>query len=83
MFAKLRPLVVAACPFVNLPETQEGRWGARLIAEDMKKCVWVTADSSGAIWSGRKARICVGRKFTGLRENGKALNVTKGGSGEA
>jgi hypothetical protein len=41
VFAELRPLVVADCPFVNLPETHKGRWGTDLIAEDMKKCVWV------------------------------------------
>jgi ATP-dependent DNA ligase len=26
---------------VNLPETHKGRWGTGLIAEDMKKCIWV------------------------------------------
>jgi len=40
-FAKLRPLVIADCPFENLPETEKGRWGTGLAAEDMKKCVWV------------------------------------------
>jgi ATP-dependent DNA ligase len=41
IFGKLRPLVVADCPFSNLPETHEGRWGTGLTAEDMKKCIWV------------------------------------------
>ncbi|MGB7846731.1 MAG: hypothetical protein WBL63_14030 [Candidatus Acidiferrum sp.] len=41
IFAKLRPLVMSNCPFVNLPETHKGRWGDGLTADDMEKCVWV------------------------------------------
>jgi bifunctional non-homologous end joining protein LigD len=41
VFGKLRPLEVAVCPFVNLPETHKGRWGVGLTTEDMEKCVWV------------------------------------------
>ncbi len=41
VFAKLQPMVVSECPFANLPETEKGRWGTGLTAEDMKKCVWV------------------------------------------
>ena len=40
-FVRLQPLVVATCPFVNLPEAEKGRWGTGLTAEDMKKCVWL------------------------------------------
>jgi len=41
VFEKLRPLGRAECPFVNLPETRQTRWGEALTAEKMKKCVWV------------------------------------------
>jgi ATP-dependent DNA ligase len=41
LFEKLRPLVTADCPFVNLPETRKARRGEALTAEKMKKCVWV------------------------------------------
>jgi len=41
VFAKLRPLGTALCPFMNLPETYKGRWGDGLTAADMNKCVWV------------------------------------------
>jgi DNA ligase D-like protein (predicted ligase) len=41
VFRKLQPLVVEACPFVNLPERGRSRWGESLTAEKMKKCVWV------------------------------------------
>jgi DNA ligase D-like protein (predicted ligase) len=41
LFRKLRPLVVKACPFVNLPERGRSRWGESLTAEKMKECAWV------------------------------------------
>jgi DNA ligase D-like protein (predicted ligase) len=41
VFARLRPLTMADCPFANLPEKEKGRWGTGLTADDMKKCVWV------------------------------------------
>jgi ATP-dependent DNA ligase len=44
LMEKLRPLEVAACPFANLPEAREGRWGEGLTAEKMKECVWVRPD---------------------------------------
>ena len=36
----LLPLETPTCPFVNLPEAEEERWGTGLTADDMKKCVW-------------------------------------------
>jgi bifunctional non-homologous end joining protein LigD len=41
IFARLKPLLNAKCPFANLPETHKGRWGEGLTASDMEKCVWV------------------------------------------
>ena len=41
VFGKLRKLVIRECPFVNLPETRQTRWGEGLTADVMKKCVWV------------------------------------------
>jgi hypothetical protein len=41
VFGKIKHLKRAKCPFVNLPETAEGRWGQGLTAEKMKKCVWL------------------------------------------
>jgi ATP-dependent DNA ligase len=34
-------LKTAKCPFVNLPELADGRWGQGLTAEKMKECVWL------------------------------------------
>jgi len=41
VYGQLKPLIIAKCPFVNLPETGRARWGEILDAEKMKKCVWV------------------------------------------
>ena len=44
VFEKLRPLARVECPFVNLPETRQTRWGEALTAEKMKKCIWVNPE---------------------------------------
>src|SRR6266478_4146685 len=36
LFDKLKPLVIPECPFVNLPEKKQSRWGQGLTADDMK-----------------------------------------------
>lgn len=41
LFAKLRKLKVATCPFSNLPERKGGRWGQGLTAAKMAECRWV------------------------------------------
>jgi bifunctional non-homologous end joining protein LigD len=41
VFAQIKPLKIDKCPFVNLPEKSDGRWGQGLTAEKMKACVWV------------------------------------------
>jgi hypothetical protein len=46
----------AKCPFVNLPETTDGRCGQGLTAEKMKKCVWLKPEAVAQIeflgWTG-------------------------------
>ena len=37
VFARLKPLLISKCPFVNLPERHKGRWGEGLTAADMEK----------------------------------------------
>jgi DNA ligase D-like protein (predicted ligase) len=41
VFEQIRPLKTPKCPFVNLPELGDGRWGQGLTAEKMKTCVWL------------------------------------------
>jgi bifunctional non-homologous end joining protein LigD len=39
--AGLKPLRVQHCPFVNLPDTDVGRWGAGITADQMHEMHWV------------------------------------------
>jgi DNA ligase D-like protein (predicted ligase) len=41
LFKRLRPLRIDACPFANLPEKRNGRWGQGLTAAKMKDCRWL------------------------------------------
>lgn len=41
LFKKIKPLEIADCPFVNLPEKKAGRWGAGLTASKMAECRWL------------------------------------------
>jgi DNA ligase D-like protein (predicted ligase) len=41
VFTHIKQLKTPKCPFVNLPEIGEGRWGQGLTAEKMKGCVWL------------------------------------------
>ena len=45
VFETLNYLRIAGCPFVNLPETEPGRWGQGLTAEKMKECIWVKPET--------------------------------------
>jgi bifunctional non-homologous end joining protein LigD len=49
VFETIRHFKIAKCPFVNLPETEPGRWGQGLTAEKMKECVWVKPESVAQI----------------------------------
>ena len=41
LYARLKPIIAAACPFANLPELKSGRWGQGLTADKMRDCIWV------------------------------------------
>jgi DNA ligase D-like protein (predicted ligase) len=79
VFAKLRPLVVPECPFVNLPETRKPRWGEALTTEKMKKCVWVRPRIVAQIefleWT--EADHLRHSKFVGLRYDKNPRSVVK------
>ena len=85
VFEKLRPLARVECPFVNLPETRQTRWGEALTAEKMKKCIWVNPELVAQIefleWteSGHLRHA----KFAGLRDDKDARTVVKEHAGEA
>jgi bifunctional non-homologous end joining protein LigD len=79
VFETLRSLVTPKCPFVNLPETREARWGEALTAEKMKKCVWVRPEVVTQIefleWT--DADHLRHSKFAGLRDDKQARLVVK------
>jgi bifunctional non-homologous end joining protein LigD len=41
LYTLLNPHVIRSCPFGNLPEAKNGRWGQGLTAAKMKACIWV------------------------------------------
>jgi DNA ligase D-like protein (predicted ligase) len=85
VFSKLKQLVTASCPFVNLPETRRSRFGEELNAEKMKKAVWLRPEAVAQIefleWTeGNRLRHS---KFVGLREDKNPRSVVKEQAGEA
>ena len=85
VFVKLQPLQIPACPFVNLPEADKGRWGTGLTADDMKKCVWVRTEALARIefleWTENDNLRHA--KFAGLREDKNARTATREHAGGA
>jgi bifunctional non-homologous end joining protein LigD len=79
VYAKLKPLVIDKCPFVNLPETGRARWGEILDAEKMKKCVWVRPKLVAVVefleWT--EADRLRHSKFVALREDKNWREVVK------
>jgi DNA ligase D-like protein (predicted ligase) len=79
LFKKFRPLEIAECPFVNLPETRSGRWGQGLTKAKMADCRWLKPVLVGQFefleWTGdnhlRHTR------FIGLREDKAPRDVRR------
>jgi ATP-dependent DNA ligase len=71
VFQKLKHLQTAKCPFVNLPELAEGRWGQGLTAGQMKECVWLKPEALAHIEFLKRTRADYLRhtKFAGLRDD--------------
>jgi DNA ligase D-like protein (predicted ligase) len=79
VFAQIKGLKIAKCPFANLPEKSEGRWGQGLTAEKMKGCVWLKPKAVVRIdfaeWTGAdKLRHT---KFIALREDKDPRKVVR------
>jgi bifunctional non-homologous end joining protein LigD len=79
VFDKLKHLRTAACPFANLPEAMEGRWGQGLTAEKMKECVWLRPEAVARIdfleWTG--ADHLRHTMFVALREDKEPRKVVR------
>jgi DNA ligase D-like protein (predicted ligase) len=79
VFAKIKDLKTDKCPFVNLPEQSEGRWGQGLTADKMKSCVWrkpkIVVRIDFAEWT--RADKLRHTKFIGLREDKDPKKVVR------
>jgi ATP-dependent DNA ligase len=83
LFKRFQSLASAACPFANLPESRDGRWGEGLTAEKMRDCRWLTPVLVGQFefveWTPdghlRHSR------FMGLVENKRPQDVTRQAGG--
>jgi bifunctional non-homologous end joining protein LigD len=79
VFAQIKHLKIDKCPFANLPEKAEGRWGQGLTAQKMKGCVWLKPKAVARIdfaeWTG--ANKLRHTKFVAMREDKDPRKVVK------
>jgi len=79
VFEEIRYLRIAKCPFVNLPETEPGRWGQGLAAEKMRECIWVKPETVARIdfleWTG--ADHLPDARFVALRDDKDPQKIVK------
>jgi bifunctional non-homologous end joining protein LigD len=79
VFDKIKHLKTTKCPFVNLPETADGRWGQGLTVEKMKECVWLKPEVVAHIefleWTG--ADHLRHTKFIALRDDKDPREVVR------
>ena len=79
LFARMRPLEIADCPFANLPEAKSGRWGQGLTKEKMMECRWVKPLLVGQFefleWT--EDNHLRHTRFIGLREDKPARDVRR------
>jgi len=79
LFERFRGLEVQDCPFVNLPEARNGRWGEGLTKEKMQECRWLKPVLVGQFefteWT-PEGHLRHSR-FVGLREDKKATDVVR------
>ena len=79
LYARLKPLIARKCPFTNLPELKNGRWGQGLTAAKMKECIWVkpklVANFEFLEWTDTNHVRHI--KFVGLRTDKNAPQVVR------
>jgi DNA ligase D-like protein (predicted ligase) len=79
VFEQIKGLRASKCPFVNLPEAGDGRWGQGLTAEKMRNCVWLRPEAVVRIdfreWTG--ADHLRHTRFVGLRDDKDPRKVVR------
>jgi DNA ligase D-like protein (predicted ligase) len=79
VFKRLKPLIAAKSPFVNLADKTPGRWGQGITAEKMKVCTWLKPEVVVRIdfreWTdGERLRHT---KFIGIRDDKDPRKVAR------
>jgi bifunctional non-homologous end joining protein LigD len=79
LHAALRKIATDSCPFANLPEKRDGRWGQGVTAAEMKRCHWVKPVMVCQVKFGEWTREDRLRQpvFLGLREDKDAREVVR------
>lgn len=79
LFKQLEPLQVAKCPFINLPDAKQSRWGGGVTPEEMAELHWVRPKLVAQIrfqeWTA-EGRLRL-PKFLGLRTDKAATAVRR------
>ena len=79
LYKKSKGLEINECPFANLPEAKNGRWGQGLTKAKMAECQWLKPVLVGQFefleWTGDNH--LRHSKFVGLREDKKASDVVR------
>jgi DNA ligase D-like protein (predicted ligase) len=79
VFTRFKGLETTTCPFVNLPESKSGRWGAGLTAAKMPACRWLKPELVAQVefleWSGENHLRHT--RFIGLRDDKPPRSVTR------
>jgi DNA ligase D-like protein (predicted ligase) len=79
VFEQIKHLKTGKCPFKNLPELEDGRWGTGLTAGKMKTCVWLKPEAVVRIdfleWT--SADHLRHTKFVGMREDKDPKKVVR------
>jgi bifunctional non-homologous end joining protein LigD len=79
LHARLTKLALDTCPFANLPERKNGKWGQNLTPAEMKRCHWVKPELVCQVKFSEWTRDGKLRQpvFLGLREDKSAKEVVR------
>jgi bifunctional non-homologous end joining protein LigD len=79
VFRALKPLIVARCPFANLPSAKSSHWGEGITAEEMHELRWVSpklvAEIAFTEWT--RDGSLRHASFAGLRDDKRARDVVR------
>ncbi len=79
LHARFRGIASDSCPFSDLPEPRDSRWGQAITASEMKRCHWVDPTMVAQVRFSEWTRDHHLRQpvFLGLREDKPALEVVR------